>query len=319
MKIKNLFYSAMCLCLLSFASCSKVGDKTNNFTTADPNAKQHNQDVSDTKSESDNVNTDVNNALTNMTTFGKNGQLQAISICGATIDSSQQNASPPSITITFDGHTVCPNPNRIRSGTIKVELISGTHWTDVGAQLRVTHTNYKVAFTDLSNHYVTFNGVKYLTDVNGINWITLYLGSSTATTRERSYNMQVTFDNGQSESWNTARLSTWGINNQTEIYTVVNGDTSMNGQTVDSWGITRFGTNFTTAMIQPWKSNSTCGWWRPTSGEYTSTTTNFTVTVTFGVDASGNSTAVNCGAYGFKLAWTLLPSNSTGTALVPYL
>ena len=301
---------------LFFASCKKLDGTI--FTTADPNAKQHNDDVSDTKSESDNVNSDVNNALTNMSAFGKNQQIQAISICGATIDSSQQNATIPSITITFDGTTVCPNPNRIRSGSIKVELIAGTHWTDAGAQLRITHNNYKVVFTGLNNHYLTFNGIKYLTNVNGINWLTLYLGSSTATLKERSYHMQVTFDNGQSEYWSTARSSTWGINNYSEIYTIVNGDTSIGGQTVDSWGTTRFGTAFTTYMISPWKSNSTCGWWRPTSGQYTSKTTNFTITATFGVDVSGNTVSTHCAAYGFKLNWTLLPGNTGGTAIISY-
>ena len=313
--MKNILVILAVLSALFFASCKKA---ESGFTTADPNAKQHNEDVSDTKSESDNVNSDVNNALTNMSAFGKNQQIQAISICGATIDSSQQNATIPAITITFDGTTVCPNPSRVRSGSIKVELIAGTHWTDAGAQLRITHNNYKVAYTALGSHYLTFNGVKYLTNVNGINWLTLYLGTSTAVLKERSYNMQVTFDNGQTENWSVARSSTWGISNYNEIYTVVSGDTSLNGQAnVDSWGTTRFGTAFTTVMNSPWKSNSTCGWWRPTSGNYTSTTTNFSITATFGVDANGNAVSTNCGAYGFKLSW-LLPSNTGGTAVISY-
>ncbi|MDB5284714.1 MAG: hypothetical protein JWO06_3789 [Bacteroidota bacterium] len=303
----------VCLSIVVFSACSKK--KT---TTVDPNAKQHNQDVSDTKSESDNVNTDVNNAISGMTAFGKNGSTNtAISICGAMIDSSQAQAAIPTIIITFDGTTTCPNPSRIRSGQIKVELIAGTHWTDAGAQLRVTHTNYKVTFPTLGSHYLTFNGTKYLTNVNGINWISLYIGTSTASIRERSYDMQVTFDNGQIETWKTARLSTWGIKNFSEIYATVNGDTTINGKTIDSWGTTRFGTTFTTEMVQPWYSSTACGWWAPTSGKYTSTTDNFSVTATLGVNSNGGQVSSGC-AYGFKLDWNLAANSSSGEVVLPY-
>jgi hypothetical protein len=301
--------------LLFLASCG--GNKRLGEISADPNAKQHNEDVSNIKSEDDNVNTDVNNALTNISGFGKNAGTEALSICGASIDSSHRYDATPYITITFDGQTVCPNPSRIRSGTIKVELIAGAHWTDAGAKLRVTHTNYKVTFPTLNNHYLTFNGTKYLTNVNGINWITIYLGTSTATLRERSDDMQVTFENGQTATWKSARLSTWGITNYTDIYAIVNGDTTINGKTIDSWGTTRFGTNFTTEMIQPWKSGTSCGWWRPTQGEYTSVTDNFTVTATFGVDHNGTQVSSGC-AYGFKLDWTILSTNTRGDVVLQY-
>lgn len=313
MKARNIHLLVLAVSILIVTSCTKA----KNNAIADPNAKQHNEDVSNTKSESDNINSDVNNALTNISGFGKNGSLEALSICGASIDSSQKNAAIPSITITFDGTTVCSNPSRIRSGTVKVELISGAKWTDAGAKLRVTHTNYKVTFPSLNNHYLVFNGTKYLTDVNGINWLTIYLGSSTASIRERCYDMQVTFENGQTSLWKSARLSEWGIKNGSEIYAIVNGDTTINGKTIDSWGVTRFGTNFTTEMIQPWKSSTTCGWWRPTQGKYTSTTDNFSVTATFGVNSSGTQISSGC-AYGFKLNWTLTSNNASGEVILGY-
>ena len=230
--MKNNFriISTICIAVFLLVSCSKAKLDNGN---ADPNAKQHNEDIINTKSESDNSNTDINNALTGMTSFGKNCATQAISICGASIDSSHAHDVVPYIVIAFDGQTVCPNPSRIRGGQVKVELIAGTHWTDVGARLRVTYTNYKIQFPALNNHFLTFNGTKYLTDVNGINWLTIYLGTSTASIRERSYNMTVTFENGQISSWNDARLSTWGMSNQTNLYATVNGDTTIGGKTID--------------------------------------------------------------------------------------
>jgi hypothetical protein len=64
-----------------------------------------------------------------------------LTICGATIDTSQLTAQKL-ITITFDGDTPCNG--KIRSGVITGKLITGAKWRDVGAQLLVTFTNYKV-------------------------------------------------------------------------------------------------------------------------------------------------------------------------------
>lgn len=316
--MKNSFITIMTVAFwgLLFTGCTK--ENKDNNTNADPNAKLHNEDISNIKSESDNVNADVNQILNSLSGFGKKGELTAATICGATIDSSQQNATTPTIFINFDGTTVCANPRRIRSGQIKVELIAGNKWTDAGAKLRVTHIDYKVQLPDLNNHYVIFNGTKYLTNVEGINWLTLYLGSSTAKLRERSYDMQVTFENGQTSLWKMARISEWGIRNTTEIYAVVNGDTTINGKIIDSWGQTRFGTNFTTEMVQPWKSGTACGWWRPTQGIYTSVTDGFTITATFGVNQNGNQVSSGC-AYGFKLDWELTGSGNSGQAVLSYL
>ena len=313
MTTQNCLLIVIAFVALSFTSCTKATTNPN----VDPNAKQHNEDVSNTKSESDNVNTDVNSAMNGITGFGKNGAINSFSICGAIIDSSHNHDPMPYITVTFDGTTVCPNPSRIRSGVIKVQLIAGAHWTDMGAVLKVTHTNYKVTFPSLNNHYLTFNGSKYLTNVNGINWVNIYFGTSTATIRERSYDMTVTFENGQTSTWKTARLSTWGINNFTEVYAIVNGDTTIAGKTIDSWGVTRFGTNFSTEMITPWKANSTCGWWRPTQGKYTSTTDNFSITAVFGTDASGNPQSSGCPSY-FKLDWNINSGNVAGNAVIGY-
>jgi hypothetical protein len=313
MKFKTIFILALVAGAIT-TSCKK---RDTNNVIADPNAKQHNQDVNNTKSESDNINTDINNALSNIQGFGKQEGVEAISICGATIDSSHQFDPIPYILINFDGTTVCSNPSRIRSGQVKVELIAGTKWTDIGAKVRVTHINYKVKFPSLNNHFVTFNGIKYITNVNGIDWIGIYLGTKTALLRERAYDMTVTFENGQTANWSLARTSEWGLKNFNQAYTTVNGDTVIGGKTIDSWGQTRFGTNFQTEMVRPWKSGTNCGWWKPTEGKYTSTTDNFSVTATFGVDANGNQTNSGC-PYGFKLEWNLFNQSKSGSAVLSY-
>ncbi len=315
MKTKQTVFIALAVwSIILISSCTKL----NNNTIADPNAKQHNEDVSNTKSESDNLNTDINNVLKDVPGFGKKEYSAAITICGGTVDTSQQYAATPTVTINFDGTTACGNPARKRSGQIKIELIQGAHWSDAGAKLRVTHTNYKVTFVNLNNHYLTFNGIKYLTNVNGFDWIGYYFsGSLTALIKERSDDMTVTFENGQTESWNTARLSTWAITNYTTITATINGDSISGNKIIDSWGTTRFGTNFTTEMITPWKSGTTCGWWRPTQGRYTSTTDNFSVTATCSVNQQGNVVS-GCGAYGYKIEWNYNNGAATGNAVIAY-
>jgi hypothetical protein len=313
--MKTIFYNISIIIFLSILISSCKKEEGNN--SADPDAKQHNEDISNIKSESDNLNTDINQILNEVKGFGKTGTINAITVCGANIDSSQQY-STPTIYINFDGTTTCPNPARIRSGQIKVELISGVKWTDAGAKLLVTHTNYKVQFPTLNNHYLIFNGTKTITNVNGINWITLYFGTSMATLRERSYDMQVTFENGQTSLWKSARLSTFGVRNTSEIYVTVNGDTTINGKTIDSWGVTRFGTNFTTEMLEPWKSSTSCGWWKPTEGTYTSVTDNFSITAKFGVDQNGNRVTSGC-PYGLRLEWEITGTNTSGDIVLRYL
>ncbi|MES2619901.1 MAG: hypothetical protein V4615_03540 [Bacteroidota bacterium] len=301
--------------LMMLASCSKF-KKTDD--TADPNAKQHNDDVSNTKNESDNLNTEINNVLTRTSGFGKKEGLQAASICGASIDSSGQYNTIPTVIINFDGVTACGSPSRIRGGQVKVELIQGSSWSARGAKLRVTHIDYKVTFVNLNNHFVNFNGIKYLTNVDGFDGIAYYLtGAVTVRIKERTDNMTVTFENGQTASWNSARLSTWQVTGYVNITATVNGDTIIGGKFIDSWGVTRFNTNFLTEMNTPWKSGTTCGWWKPTQGRYTSVTDNFTVSATFGVDRNGNALNSGCPGY-LKLDWTILSSNTSGEAVIQY-
>jgi len=314
-KNKIAFLVATSLFVAFLGSCSKL----TNTSKADPNAQQHNEDLSNTKSESENLNTDIINVLKDVKGFGKTDETVAISICGATVDTSQQYASTPTVLINFDGTTACGNPPRKRAGQVKVELIQGNKWSDAGAKLRVTHTDYKVTFINLNNHYLTYNGVKYLTNLDGFDYLSYYFsGSLTARVKERSDNITVTFENGSTESWNFARLSTWQVSNYSTITATVNGDSINGSKVIDSWGTTRFGTAFTTEMITPWKSGTACGWLRPSQGKYTSTTDNFTITATCGVDKNGNSVNNGCTAYGYKIEWDYKNGTAKGNAVVQY-
>lgn len=287
-------------------SCKK---DENEDEQLDSQVQQFNSDSQNYKGESDQADSDINSALGEIPAFGRSTITLSSPLCGVTIDSSQ--IAQKILFFNFDGITPCFSPSRTRHGQIKVQLTSGAYWSDVNSVLTITYTNFKV--TRLSdNKSITFNGVKTLQNVNGHNWIGFFSSTATHKYRERALNIAVTFDNGASATWNSARTTEWSYDNQTpnpRIVFTANGDTTLNGfNAVDSWGVNRFGQNFTTYYNAPWVSNTYCGLWRPNSGQLTHSLNNATYILTLGVDQSGNPTPYQC-AYGFKIQWT----TSSGT------
>jgi hypothetical protein len=240
-------------------------------------------------------------------------------MCGVTIDSSQ--IANKILFYNFDGVTPCFSPSRTRGGQIKVELISGNAWKDAGAVLKLTYINFKV--TKLSNNKsITFNGVKTLKNVNGINWFTFLFSTSTFKFQERALNVQVTFSDGTQATWNSARVTTWdyiqanvtpGIPYGYVKFTS-NGDTTLNNlSNTDSWGMNRFNQPFHTVYQAPWVSNTYCGVWRPVSGGLTHQVGVNNLTLELGVDQNGSPSNLNC-AYGYKVSWT--PNGGSTQSLV---
>ncbi len=317
--MKKYYLLVAILCLGVFAtlySCRKAK------ADLDSQEKQFNQDQSDYKNASDQTDNDVNNELSNYSAFGRLQQgasTLSSPMCGVqTIDTSLL-ASQKIIVFTFDGVTPCFSPSSTRSGQLKVQLLAGNHWTDANAVLQITYINYKI--TQLSNsHSIMFNGSKTLTNVNGSNWLTFLLGTSTFKFRERALNIAVTLSDGSNTAnatWNSARLTEWSYTpSGAQVNFTSNGDTTLNGySTVDSWGVNRFSQAFTTNFNSPWMSNSYCGFWRPTGGEFVHHVNGNTFTFTLGVDQSGVASSLQC-AYGFKVAWA--SGNNTNSVVLSY-
>jgi hypothetical protein len=276
----------------------------------DEKVKQFNEDANDIKSESDNVNNDINSSINNTSIGGRTSASYSSELCGVTIDSSQ--IANKILYYNFDGITPCFSPSRTRGGQIKVELINGNSWKDVGAVLKLTYNNFKV--TKLSNNKsITFNGIKTLKNVNGINWFTFLLSTSNFKFQERALNIQVSFSDGGQATWNSARMTTWDYvpANATPgipygyVKFTSNGDTLLNAvANTDSWGLNRSNQSFSTSYQSPWVSNSYCGFWRPTSGSLAHVVAGVNnLSIVLGVDQSGNPSTLSC-AYGYKVSWT---------------
>lgn len=291
-----------------FSSCIK----NKNNAQLDAAIEQHNKDANEYKGQLDQADNDINNALSDIPAFGKKesgAEVFSSPLCGCTIDSS--DIANKILYFNFDGVQPCFSPSVTRSGQIKVQLTTGVHWSDAGAVITETFNNYKI--TRMSdNKSIMFNGIKTLENINGNDWLGFFMSTNTLKYRERAFNIAVTFDNNEQATWNSARTTEWSWIQANAVPNVVvahlafiaDGDTSLNGyNTVDSWGVNRYGSPFTTYYNTPITSNTYCGLWRFNSGELVHHVDNSDFTLTLGVDVNGNPTAQYC-AYGFKVAWT---------------
>lgn len=315
--MKKYYFLTFITCLAVFAtlySCRKPKQ------SLDDQEKQFNNDANFYKGESDQADNDINNQLGSISAFTKEKPAvdftRSSPLCGVTIDSSMLHSTPHTLIFNFDGITPCFSPSRSRAGSIKVELIAGTHWSDVGAELRMTYTNFKVVRLS-DNKSVQFNGVKTLYNVNGNNWLAFIAGTGTFVYKERALNVHVLFDNADTANWNNARQTTWSYTPSTStINFTANGDTTVGGHAnTDTWGTNRFGYNFTTNFTSPWMSNSYCGFWRPVSGELVHHVNGNDYTLTLGVNQQGNPSTLDC-AYGFKVTW--VTGSQTNTVVLSY-
>lgn len=282
--------------------------------TIDSTEEQHSKDVDRMKAESDQVVSDAESVMSE-TSLGRiaGGNGTAGTLCGASVDTSQ--IAQKIITITYDGTTLCNG--FVRTGTITLHLVNGTHWRNAGAVMEITHTNYTVV-RQSDNKSLTFNGVKYVTNVSGFSWT-----NPTRQYKERATGLTLTFDNGSQREWSLAR--NWNITitsfSPIGISYVISGDSTVNGvANVMAWGSNRFGTTFSNSTPVPITTTygvNGCGFTRPLSGQIVHDLTGKgTLTATFGVDINGDPVSSGC-AYGYKLDWEGVNGN-TASAVKPY-
>jgi hypothetical protein len=317
MKKQIIALSILLVCSAAlFTSCKKEKD-----AELDSQTEQFNTDANNYKTETDQVDNDINSKLGEIPAFGRGTGIVSSPLCGVTIDSSQ--IAQKILFFNFDGQTECFSPSRTRSGKIKVELINGTHWSDMGAVLKETYIDFKITRSS-DQQFIMFNGVKTVKNINGNNWLGFILGTSILRYQSRAFNIAVTFNNNVSATWNTAHTTEWKYTplaastyNEAYITFTATGDTSLNGfSNVSGWGINRYSQNFTTNYTTALESNTYCGLWRPNAGVLVHHVNNGTYTLTLGVDTEGNSTKLKC-AYGFKVSWTDT-KGSDGTLIFSY-
>lgn len=288
---------------LSVTSCKKKDDTTALDTASEVSNSIQAGDESQANTSMDQAMDDANSALSGSVTFagGRLSATDAVSICGASVDTTQH--SQGIMTINFDGTTNCNG--KIRAGQIVVQVLNfanGARWRDTGAVATVTFNNYKVTKVS-TNKSATFNGVHSITNITG--GLVRKLGQSGTPNpivhKVRSSNMSITFDDGTVRSWQVARKRTFSVSG-TSYSLKVEGDTTIDSHSnAVVWGTNRAGNTFTTIIETAIIASNDCNW-EPTAGVKKHFVNGKTVTVTLGVDQSGNAVTSGC-AYGYKVEW----------------
>jgi hypothetical protein len=285
---------------LAFTSCKKKDSDENDDDTSLQTEQSADESLMQNESETSLNEADI--ALAG-STFGKTG-----GIAGATINDSSFIAQKK-LVITYNGNSA--DGKRNRTGEVVVQLISGNNWGEAGAVVKIDFNNLHITHI-ASGKSITINGNHIVTNINGGRAFV-----NTSVVHSIRGSMSVTFDNtSTTRSWQIARKRT--IASAAGAYTItVSGDTTLNSiPKIIVWGTNRAGNSFYTQINQDvvWSSLCPTG---PSSGVKVHKGIAREITVTFGVDASGNPvTGGNC-PYGLKINWKNI-RNVDKTALISY-
>jgi hypothetical protein len=313
MKTKILYRLAIAAIITGslFTSCKKNSAAADNGTSSS-DLQVQSDDQTRVSNESDAVEDDAN-----ATIEGVQGVNTTI-VCDATI-TVDSSSDPRTITLTYNGNTGC-SATRTRTGSVVISIPANTRWRDTGAVITVKFLNLKITSL-IDNKSITINGTHTYTNVSGGGLEDLYLAKAQSIIHTiTSNNMSVTFDNNAQRTWNVARQRTfiWSGSNQNLTIAATGMHTEGSTTGISEWGLNRFGNSFTTVIApnNPIIVQSGCGW-RVTSGQVQITGSAVTTTVTFGLDANGETVlACPTGSYYFKLVWQ--GPNNTYTFISPY-
>lgn len=259
MKTKNLIQLAFIL--VSALSIALTSCKKDDLDTGNANPDELKQLSADENYVESIMNDAISDVSSVMSNNGGNLKSTEWLPCNATIDSLAVVNDTVTIYITYNGLNC--NGTRNRTGKIEIQKKVGTHWEQAGATVVYKYINFTV--TRLANNStVTLNGTKNFVNVNGGHrW---QVGSTIDSFVERiSGNMQASFDNGTSRTWNVARQVTYTGTAGQLILTVDGLGTSGEYQNLAVWGTNRQGEEFFTQITQSVIHRQACEW-DPVSG-----------------------------------------------------
>lgn len=250
-KLKNLLYFSIAVLMLS-PSCKK---KEDDETT--PGTSQYERGANDetARDEYDASVDEIFKALENTgLSTGRMSSSGVILPCGVVkIDSSGG-----SYKFVYDSTSNCAK--RVLSGSVTASLIAGTQWSDVGAQIQLTYTNYTILFM-ANGEVLTFNGSLVVTNKDGGKlWEVLNIGGNKVITHLVSGTIMITFNKNKNDT------RAWTISKK-RIFQSTDGKFSgltwtlaANGSVAEV-GTAKDGSPFTTTIPTPlvWENCSSTG------------------------------------------------------------
>lgn len=295
--------------LMSVSSCKKSdnndsssGDETTLQTTVTANSA----DQTSVQNDNDVFSGDVARATDFQSSFTAVPGYDSIVNDVSTIERTSLTASARRFRIRYNNR---PFNGITRSGKITVELLNGANWGDAGAMIKQTFDTVKITYSNGKTR--TYNGVRYVTNLNGGYW---YSGTPDSVAHRIRFYGSVMYDNGATKNFWIARLNSYVKSTKT-FYS--DGDSTISGNKYSQGGVSRFGSDYLVQAPQTYKADSTCGFSKPYSGKRIYVADNRDVTITFGVDASGNQVAVGNCAFGYKIEWVRF-NKLKGTAVIAY-
>jgi hypothetical protein len=274
------------------------------------------------RAEGDAAMEDVNNAVSNQfllrgkpVSMSESEDALTNTPCGLTVDTS--DVSGGVIILNYNG-AACNN--RIREGSIKVTLQDYPlkKWKQKGAILKVDFNAFKVTGVN-DGKSIKVDGTLFVTNESGSTWYDMrYLNVSTVINSVSGNDLRLTFHDGSNMSLNVKRRYTYTISGKV-ISCMLEGLGEQDSKTgVESWGRSREGNDFTSAIVTPIVWNTTCGSIMPTDGEMKVNVHNkyFELTCNYGCDASGNSPDGSACPYGWKVTWSY--KKKTSKRIFPY-
>ena len=233
-------------------------------------------------------------------------------ICDATI-SFDTTSDTRTITIVYNG-TNCLG-NRTRTGTVTITLPKGSYWGTAGAAVTINIDNLKI--TRLRDgKSIIINGSKSFTNVSGGHFVDL--PNLASITHVITGSFTVTFDNGTTKTWNEDKQRVYTYSDGIVITSTGLHTDSLGNTNVAHWGTNRDNMPFEALITVAKVIDQSCDW-RLVSGENELLRADgATLTVTYGLDASGNATSCpGTGTYYYKVVRV----NAAGlsfTKILPY-
>ncbi len=309
--IKSLMVFAIAAAVF-FTSCKKDNSPADNSSSE---LTTHADDQARFSFEDDAITDDANTVIGGLSAFsGRTGTTLPTDnlLCNglAVLDSA---GGIRTITVTYSGLNCSQNLDL--NGVVTYSMPVSSHWIDAGAVLTITAQNLQITRVR-DNKRITLNGIKTITNVSG--GLLQNLSSLGTITHDIASNgFTITFDNGVQRIWKVAKRRVFTYNNGIVITTT---GTHTEGliQHVSEWGTNRFGNPFVTSISEPLVVRQDCDF-RLVSGQVMHERMIVDVVVTFGLNASGNTTSCpGTGVpYYFKCVWTGLNGN-TRTVILPY-
>lgn len=312
--INSFTLAALLTVGLFFGSCKKsdVNNNTDN-TTTEAELKAESDDQERFTAETDAVSDDANAAMENsgISNVGESPLTPLLPVvCDFTV-AVDTTANPRTITITYTG-TGCQG-HKAREGKVVLSFAPNFRWSQAGATYTITYQNLKITRKS-DNKAIILNGTKTVTNVSGGKLRNLASRVDPIIHEVKSTDMSITFENGTQRQWSFARRRSFSYDNG--IVVAISGIGTAS-QGAAEWGTNRFGKAFVHSIIQPLVVKQSCDF-RLVSGQTAHVVGQFSSTVTFGLDATGNVVATcPTGDFYYKAVWTL-PSGQTYTLIAPY-